>query len=85
MVCCSEHRECFRARILSRVLSGLWRGGLKQMRKLQITGKQGNANNWGSRKKREVEQEEKITAWRSSGLPRAELNGKSVVSLKGWL
>lgn len=55
------------------------------MRKLQITGKQGNANNWGSRKKREVEQEERITAWRSSGLPRAELNGKSVVSLKGWL
>lgn len=67
---------------ISSVLSGLWTGGLKQTCNLQMTGKQGNANNWGGGRKREVEQEGRITAWRSSDLPRGELGGQSA-SLKG--
>lgn len=67
---------------LSGVLSGLWTGGLKQMCNLQMTGKQENANNWGSGQKREIEQQGRITAWRSSGVLRGELGEKSA-SLKG--
>lgn len=36
-----------------------WTGCLKQMSNLQMTGKQGNGNNWGSGWKREEEQEGK--------------------------